>query len=206
MQLIDPHLPEWQFQEQHGLWVKGVETHRLFDAIEPALRALDPVIESAIALRELPGRWLQQLGWGGQQLPARPFGYDSFTRLGHTPGREVVFGLAGQFTYIVIRRIEAGREVVFGLAGQFWRMDYGLVKFADAKAFSQLQSVPKLVLDVRLEPTEGACLLLTRTRVLCPDASSRRRFAPYWYLIRPVSGLIRRRLLGRIRSLAQTAP
>lgn len=184
MQLIDRHLPQWQFQEQHGVWVKGVEAHRLFDAIEPALRAPDTVIESAIALRELPGRWLQQLGWGGQQLPVRPFGYDSFTRLGHTPGQ----------------------EVVFGLAGQFWRMDYGLVKFADADAFSQLQTVPKLVLDVRLEPAEGACLLLTRTRVLCPDETSRRRFAPYWYLIRPVSGLIRRRLLGRIKNLAETAP
>lgn len=183
MQLIDWYMPQWQFQERHGLWVKGVATSRLFDAIEPALKAPDPLIESAIALRELPSRMLQQLGWGGQHLPTQRFGFDNFTRLAQTPGQ----------------------EVVFGLAGQFWRLDYGLVKFADEQAFTQLHAVPKLVLDIRLEPAEGACLLLTRTRVLCPDETSRRRFAPYWYLIRPVSGLIRRRLLVRIQDMAQTA-
>lgn len=181
MQLIDQHMPEWQFQERHALWVKGAAASQLFEAIEPALKAPDPLIDSAIALRELPGRLLQRLGWGENRLPTRPFGHDSFTRLAQTPGQ----------------------EVVFGLAGHFWRLDYGLVKFTDAEAFAQLQAVPKLVLDVRLEPAVNGCTLLTRTRVHCPDETSRRRFAPYWYLIRPVSGVIRRRLLNRIRSLAQ---
>ncbi|ABJ14701.1 hypothetical protein I5G24_21295 [Pseudomonas aeruginosa] len=44
----------------------------------------------------------------------------------------------------------------------------------------------------------GATLLHTETRVFCPDRASRLRFTPYWLAIRPVSGLIRRRLLAGI--------
>ncbi|SEA49031.1 hypothetical protein [Variovorax sp. YR216] len=39
---------------------------------------------------------------------------------------------------------------------------------------------------------------LTETRVQCVDRSALRHFTPYWWVIRPVSGLIRRRLLARI--------
>ena len=34
------------------------------------------------------------------------------------------------------------------------------------------------------------------------DGSALRSFTPYWWLIRPVSGLIRRRLLTRIHRVA----
>ena len=40
--------------------------------------------------------------------------------------------------------------------------------------------------------------LTTQTRVHCLDADALRRFTSYWYLIRPVSGLIRRRMLKAI--------
>ena len=36
------------------------------------------------------------------------------------------------------------------------------------------------------------------------DVEQRRRFAPYWYAIRPVSGLIRQRLLQRIARVARS--
>jgi hypothetical protein len=39
--------------------------------------------------------------------------------------------------------------------------------------------------------------------LFCPTPVMRRKFAPYWYVIRPVSGLIRRRMLGRIRQQAE---
>ncbi len=46
----------------------------------------------------------------------------------------------------------------------------------------------------------GTTRLTTQTRVFCPDLACRLKFAPYWYLIRPVSGLIRRRILGAIKA------
>ncbi|MGK8299756.1 hypothetical protein [Pseudomonas aeruginosa] len=58
--------------------------------------------------------------------------------------------------------------------------------------------VAKLVLCFRCTPSASGTLLHTETRVFCPDRASRLRFTPYWLAIRPVSGLIRRRLLAGI--------
>ena len=184
MGLMEHFLPEWQFQERHERRLPGVLAERAFDAVVPALQAKDPLIEKAIALREWPGRLLQRMGAGGARLPARAFGFDSFTPLGAVPGC----------------------EVAYGLVGQFWRLDYGLVPIANAQAFERVQGEPKLVLDVCVEPDTDGCRLVTRTRVHCPTESLRRSFLPYWYLIRPVSGLIRHRLLARMQRLSLAQP
>lgn len=176
MSLMERFLPEWQFEERHERWLPGITTERAFAAVVPALQAKDPLIEKAIALREWPGRCLQRMGAGGASLPTRPFGFGSFTPLGTVPGR----------------------ETAYGLVGQFWRLDYGLTPVADTQSFERVQGEPKLVIDICVEPETGGCRLVTRTRVHCPTEALRRRFVPYWYLIRPVSGLIRRRLLAQI--------
>ncbi|EGH05146.1 hypothetical protein PSYAE_24927, partial [Pseudomonas amygdali pv. aesculi str. 0893_23] len=46
---------------------------------------------------------------------------------------------------------------------------------------------------------DGLTRLVTETRVQCLDAVALRQFRPYWYLIRPFSGLIRRRVLKAIQ-------
>ena len=180
MELISRLLPEWQFAERHAITLPGVLPARAYASIVPGLSADDPLI----ALREAPGRLLRALGLSGNTLPSRAFGFHSFKLLGELPGR----------------------EVAFGLAGRFWQMDYGLSRIADSAAFMAMTDQPRLVLNVCVEPLDGqGCQLVTHTRVHCPDEQQRRRFAPYWYLIRPVSGLIRGRLLRRIALLA-TAP
>lgn len=174
-------LPEWQFAERHELALPGVTPAQAFANIVPGLSAQDPLIQRAIALREIPGRLLRGLGLSGNTLPRQAFGFHSFTRLGETPNR----------------------EVAFGLAGHFWQLDYGLRPVTDATAFAALTDQPRLVLNVCVEPVDGkSCHLVTHTRVHCPTDAQRRRFVPYWYAIRPVSGLIRLRLLRRIASLA----
>ncbi len=184
MELISRLLPEWQFAERHAITLPGVLPARAYASIVPGLSVDDPLIAKAIALREAPGRLLRALGLSGNTLPSRAFGFHSFKLLGELPGR----------------------EVAFGLAGRFWQMDYGLSRIADSAAFMAMTDQPRLVLNVCVEPLDGqGCQLVTHTRVHCPDEQQRRRFAPYWYLIRPVSGLIRGRLLRRIALLA-TAP
>lgn len=182
MELMTRLLPDWQFGEQHALRVEDVTPARAYAGIVPGLAAPDALIAQAIALREAPGRLLRKLGLSGNTLPPQAFGFHSFTLLGELPGR----------------------EVAFGLAGQFWRLDYGLRPIADATGFALLADQPRLVLNVCVEPAQGlGCQLITHTRVHCPTEAQRRRFAPYWYAIRPVSGLIRRRLLQRIAGLAR---
>lgn len=181
MQLMERLLPAWQFAERHELALPGVSPAQAFASIVPGLSAEDPLIGRAIALREVPGRLLRRLGLSGNALPRQAFGFHSFALLGETPDR----------------------EVVFGLAGQFWQLDYGLRPVADAPEFAALTDQPRLVLNVCVEPVDGSgCRLVTHTRVHCPTEAQRRRFTPYWYAIRPVSGLIRLRLLRRIASLA----
>jgi hypothetical protein len=175
--LINQLLPQWQFSERHERLLEGATTAQAFAAILPALSTPDPWIACAIGLREWPGRLLRKVGLSGNALPAKAFGFHSFTMLGQVPDR----------------------EVVFGLAGRFWQLDYGLRPVADAAAFATLADLPRLVLNISVEPIDHQRIrLVTQTRVHCPTEQDRRRFLPYWTAIRPVSGLIRQRLLRRI--------
>lgn len=184
MELINRLLPQWQFGEQHALLLNGVSVAQAYASIIPGLSAEDPLIAKAIALREMPGRFLRALGLSHNVLPSQAFGFHSFTLLGKVPNQ----------------------EVAFGLVGRFWQLDYGLNPIVNADAFAAVSDQPRLVLNVCVEPVgDHGCRLVTHTRVHCPDESQRRRFAPYWYAIRPVSGLIRQRLLGRIAALAKTS-
>ena len=70
------------------------------------------------------------------------------------------------------------------------------------------QEVREAIADGSLEGQSyairiGGTELTTETRVLCADAGARRRFLPYWYLIRPASGMIRRVMLREIRRSAE---
>ena len=47
-------------------------------------------------------------------------------------------------------------------------------------------------MNFKAAPAQDGALLTTETRMLATDEASRRRFARYWRLIRPASGLIRR--------------
>lgn len=181
---MNQFLPRWHFAERHERVLEDVTPAQAYAAIVPGLSADDPWIQRAIALREWPGRVLRSLGLSGQVLPPKAFGLHSFTLLGQTPDQ----------------------EVAFGLAGNFWRLDYGLIPVADAAAFAALSDQPRLVLNVCVEPLgERKCRLVTHTRVHCPTDDQRHRFTPYWVAIRPISGLIRQRLLHRIARLAYAA-
>ena len=54
------------------------------------------------------------------------------------------------------------------------------------------------------DASEGACLVFTETRVHATDAAARHRFAPYWTVIRPGSGFIRRMWLRAIKRRAES--
>ena len=143
----------------------------------------DPWVSSFIRLRELPGRSLSALGRGGAFKNRAAFGLNDFTLLGR----------------------DANREIAFGLAGKFWQLDYGLVTLKGPIEFETVKvvGVPKLVLIFRVESTEnGKARLRTETQIFCNDRKAFFRFLPYWRIIRPVSGLMRRRMLVRISNAA----
>jgi hypothetical protein len=180
MPLIDEFLPVFQFRERHELVARASPKALLNAVLLPGVTD-DPWARIFIRLREAPDRLL-----GGRSgLAGRPgFGIDDFMILGR----------------------DADRELAFGLVGRFWQRDYGLVTLAHPRqqfaGFCE-PGMAKLVLNISTEALpDGRTRLMTETRVHCVDASARRRFTPYWWLIRPVSGWIRRRLLVRISDAA----
>jgi hypothetical protein len=187
MALIDQLLPRFQFHEKHQLLTSAHPGALLAAVLQPGVTE-DPWARRFIQLRELPDRLAGALGGRSalQQQPA--FGLHNFTPLGR----------------------HGDREMAFGLVGKFWQADYGQVRVANAQAFAEFDQpgVPKLVINFSTEPADqGRTWLRTETRVFCNDGASLRRFTPYWWLIRPVSGLIRQRLLRRIQHAASpTAP
>jgi hypothetical protein len=187
MTLIQAHLPVCQFAERHRLLVTAHPAD-LLDAVTLPGTIDDAWVKRLISWRELPGRFLSRFGSKNALGRRAAFGIGDFTLLGR----------------------EDDLEIAFGLAGRFWRFDYGLVPLRGPEEFDAMSTagVPKLVLNFTVEASaDGRTWLCTETRVYCNDRSSYFRFLPYWCLIRPVSGLMRRRLLARIRNAAaKTAP
>ncbi len=182
MSLLDDYLPDYDFSERH---VRDVAARsKTIIAAAAAYRAeSDPLFRAMIGLRELP---MRLAGWlGGRQAEMPPtFSLDNFT---------------------LLERRE-GDAIVYGLVGQFWRSDFGLVPIADGATFRAFDTpgIAKLVLGFSAASSaSGLTRLTTETRIHCPDPASRRKFAPYWYLIRPVSGLIRRRVLASIQRTSE---
>jgi len=180
--LIDRYLPDPTYREHHSLAVRA-RGPAILAAAAAYRPERDPFFRRMIGIREWPMRLGRSLlGRDGPAPP--PFGIDDFT---------------------LLERSET--ELVYGLAGRFWRLDYGLLAFENGIHFLRLDEpgIAKLALNFAVEPmTGGAMRLSTETRIACADVAARRAFAPYWYLIRPVSGLIRRRMLNTIRKECMT--
>jgi hypothetical protein len=182
MPWLDDWLPIWQFDEVHHIR-STASPSVLLDAAAAYDPAHDRWITAALALREAPGRLASAAGLAGA-LTSRPrFGLADFVPLGR-------------------HRDEA---LAYGLAGRFWEAGYGLRVLPDAQAFRDYDEpgAAKLLLGFEASREGDATRLTTMTRAYCTDDAARRRLALYWTLIRPASGLIRRRVLADIRVAAE---
>ncbi|MGP2981916.1 hypothetical protein ACTVNF_06730 [Serratia ureilytica] len=177
MTLLNKYLGQYQFSERHTIVITAPQS-RVLDAVAAYDPKRDRFFRSMIALRELPARLMPR-----DKPRPPPFGLHNFCLLEQDE-----------------------TALVYGLIGRFWQAEYGLVKVddgADFQAFAQ-PGVAKLALGYAASPLEGErCRLVTETRIFCPDSASRRRFTPYWYAIRLVSGLIRRRMLRAIKTASE---
>jgi len=182
MTLLATYLPNYSFQEVHSCMISA-STDIVISAAADYSPDADPVFRKMIGLRELPTRFASFLKGTQAQLP-QPFGMHNFTQLERRDGA----------------------ELAYGLVGRFWRPDFGLVPIQDGSGFLRFDTpgVAKLALGFSAtRQADGTTLLVTETRVFCPDRVSWLKFAPYWYLIRPFSGLIRHRILAAIKRTSE---
>jgi hypothetical protein len=182
MSLMDEFLPSYQFSERHQATV-CCGAGELLDIIKDFQPPTDRFSETAMSVRLLPARLMH---WMAPSRVPRP-----------SP-----FTLAN---FIPLAR-DGDREIVAGLIGKFWRPDFGLVVVNGPSDFLACNPprTAKLTIGFVAEQLGEVTVLTTETRVYCPDRYSLIIFFPYWLIIRPVSGLLRRRALGAIRKIAES--
>ena len=191
--LIDDYLPQWDVRERHHIRV-AAPPETVFAALSDTDLAAAPIVRLLLGARALPGALMQ--GRAGIRSVARrvraPITLRSFEERGFTRLAEL-----------------RPAELVMGLEGRFWRPDGDLCT-PPAATFASTPPAAGMargVWNFMLVPnSDGTTDLVTETRVLCADQSTRRRFLPYWLLIRPGSGLIRRYMLRAVKRTAERRP
>lgn len=171
---LNDRLANWHFRERHRI-ATTVPAEALLRAAEDVTWADVPVMRALMGIR-------------------------SAGRLKRKADGRIIDSMAG-IGFTVLDRTE--NELVFAAIGRPWVVTGGgsgaqrLADTADPARFFAEFSVPgwaKMAANFRVAAGE----LTTETRVLLTDERSRRAFRRYWLLVRPFSGLIRRRWLSAI--------
>jgi caffeoyl-CoA O-methyltransferase len=91
---------------------------------------------------------------------------------------------------------------VLVLVGRPWSPKGDLLHVDDFAAFHDA-GYAKMALDFTATPEGEGTRLATETRVFLTDDGARRRFAAYWLVVRPFSGLVRRSWLAAAKRRAE---
>ena len=188
--LIDVYLPTYDVRERHHTRV-AAPIDVTYDALRSADLGSAPLARMLMALRALPGA-----------LAHGPAGVRALSARAPEPITLATFEERG------FRVLEEAPpvELVIGLEGQFWRAS-GNLRTPPPESFRGEPPAPgtaRAAWNFHLsDQPDGTTELTTETRVHCADAAARRRFLPYWYLIRPASGFIRHTMLRAIREAAE---
>ena len=185
--VLDRLLPSFQVSERHRV-VIAASPDQVWAALSQVTMGELRLFRLLMGVRVLPGRLVR-------------------SPRARLDAEEALLGWAVRFGFTILGE-NAMRELVFGAIGQPWRLAGGrsaaVAGGDDFAAFDQ-PGYAKLAANFRLAPTVGgsATQLRTETRVACTDPASARRFARYWWLIRPASGAIRRSWLAAIKRRAE---
>lgn len=119
------------------------------------------------------------------------------------PAREKDRALSEQMVELgFVPLVDLDDEVVIGFAGRPWKPRAGaIVRLSSAAAWSKFEEPGHVKAAMSFRADGG--VLVTETRIRATDAASRRRFARYWRLIRPGSGLVRRSWLRASKRRAE---
>ncbi len=108
----------------------------------------------------------------------------------------------------VLLENDPSKEVIFGLVGQFWKPSGNIVRMAGREAFERFNDTGYLKATwnfaIRETGDRTSCVLETETRIRCLGPEAKRKFARYWFFVRPFSGLIRMQMLRSIRRTAES--
>jgi hypothetical protein len=181
--IIDEFLPLYDVSERHAIEVRASPA-TAYAALREVDFADNRILRVLMALRALPATlvaWRRH----GRVRPRRQ--------------RETLAAL--EASGFVLLGDVPGSEVLLGIEGRFWALDGGRCTppASDFRSSPPQAGTARAVWNFTFTPLDPSrTRIATETRVLCADAAARRRFLPYWYLIRPASGLIRRAMLRQL--------
>ena len=181
-------LPAYDFREMYAVEV-AADPERIYTGAKELQPSEVSLVHRLFELRSLPAR-----------LAGR-------TEMRFVAGRTLLEQMQG--LGFVLLEDRPDEEFILGLVGQFWRPRAGLTFLPITRDEFLKFATPgyaRAVVSLRIEPrAAGTCSLCTETRIAVTDAASRRKFAVYWFLIRPGSGIIRRMWLRAVKRRAESA-
>jgi hypothetical protein len=190
--LIERFFPTYDFHEVHRLAIVATP-ERVFQAIKEVTVGEVAWLGTLFGLRALPALLVGRTG--------RRAGKDDVSR------KPLLVQMLNRG--FVLLEEKPNQELVVGTIGQFWKLLPGsaALRIATASEFLAFDQpgYARAVMNFQLEERADGkgVMLTTETRILSPDAVTRRKFARYWLLIYPGSALIRRMWLRAIKRRAE---
>jgi hypothetical protein len=181
--LIDRFLPAYDWNEVHSIEV-AAEPGAVLAAVRAVTAGEMPLVGRLMWLRTLPARLL------GHRRPPR----------GGGPVLDEVLRSA----FVLLAANES--EMVVGTVGRFWQPRATHAELRDGDAFIAFDAPGWAKAAMNFSASDaggGRTRLSTETRIAVTDAGARRRFAAYWLIVRPGSGLIRLLWLRAVRKRAE---
>jgi hypothetical protein len=191
--LLNEIVPTYDYTEVHSIHVKATPEAAYRAVNEITMAEISPIMGWLFFLRTLPekvaGRNGATLSPQGPLLSSML--KNGFTKLAEEKSAEIVFGM-----------------IVPGTIGRVWQKSSGRTpELRNAEEFLAFNNTAylKVVANyyVKKAATPGYVIISTESRTKALSASARAKFAPYWRVIRPFSGLIRRLMLRGIKRRAE---
>ncbi|MFN2150838.1 MAG: hypothetical protein ACK2T5_04515 [Anaerolineales bacterium] len=184
---LDDFLPKYDFNEIHTTTVNA-SPEQTFKAIKELTAAeLSPLIFWMLNLRNLPAKLV------GKDAPTAPQSGPFLAQL-----------YQGGFISLAE---DPGKEIVFGLIGQFWKLTSSEEPHTpNPEAFLAFDDPDFAKVAANLAVTvdeQGRAHCSTETRIYVPDPKTRRKFSFYWRIISMGSAFIRVLWLRAIKRKAE---
>lgn len=97
-------------------------------------------------------------------------------------------------------------HLIIGLISQPWRIGGGLMECAGGTQWNIVHRADHAKIAVVFgaeKTTPGKSRIYTETRILVEDASARKKFAAYWFLVKPWSNMVRHSWLNDAKMIAE---
>ncbi len=191
--LLNDILPSYDFTEVHSIRIKSTPESAFRALNEVSIAEISPIVRFLFFLRALPE---QAVGRKGMPFNKKEPLLDGMFKKGFT-----------------VLDVQSPREVVFGMVvpgsiGRVWKKSSSLSPvFRNANEFLTFNNPEylKVVANFYVEETckRGNVIVSTESRTMGLSTRARDNFAPYWWVIRPFSGLIRRLMLQAVKRRAE---